>query len=88
MADPAEMPDEELERAQYLGAAAYLTAYLRRMMRAIGVDDSDAAGVNAMVMSMVEPLNHATEAIWRALMKDIIGKEKAVTKFKESLNRL
>lgn len=88
MADPAKIPTEELEHIRDQGAAAYMSAYVRLMMRALKINESDLLGVNGMVVQMIEPLNHATEAIWCALMKDLVGKEQAITKFKESLNKL
>jgi hypothetical protein len=37
---------------------------------------------------MVEPINHATEATWRALMEDTEGRDEAVERFRQSLERL
>lgn len=91
MADPAELPREELERGRDLGAATYLSAYIHLMLRELGIAHfaSDTAGVNSMVEQMVEPMNIATEAIWRALMDDHSGEmEKVLERFRESLDAI
>jgi len=71
--DQPELSDDDLKRAQYLGAVAYLTAYTRGMARQLGVDDTDREAINQMVVQLVEPLNIATEAAWRAMMSDKKG---------------
>lgn len=85
MADPSKMPREELERARDLGAAAYCAAYIHLMARELGIDESDTDGIRTMLVQMVEPMNHATETIWRALMNDNLGKEQALIRFRQSL---
>lgn len=85
MADPSKMPREELERAKDLGAAAYCAAYIHLMARELGIDETDTEGIRTMIVQMVEPMNHATEAIWRALMNDNVGKEEVLIRFRQSL---
>jgi hypothetical protein len=80
---------EEIVRIRDLGAVAYLRGYVRLMARELGIDESDSDGLDAMVVEMVEPLNVATEAAWRALMKDKPeDMEKVVARFKESLDQI
>jgi hypothetical protein len=59
------------------------------MARELGVDDSDYSAIQAFVEQMVEPLNIATEAIWRALMNDSPeDMEKVLERFKDSLKAI
>lgn len=94
MADPLEEIRQDLEHARDLGAASYLSSYIRLMMLAIGVEDAEKAdketseGVNAMVLAMVEPINHATETIWRAMMHDHEGEKAALKRFIASLEKV
>lgn len=87
MSDP--IAEEDLQHARDLGAVTYLRAYILLMMRALHVNDepdtSDA--VNAMILVSVDPLNLATEAIWRAMMQDEKF-EKTIDEFRESLRKL
>lgn len=85
MSDPEELSREELERARDLGAVTYCGAYVHLMGRELGVDTSDKESLNHMLLQMVEPMNQATEAIWRALMNDHVGKEEALIRFRKSL---
>lgn len=87
MADPAKVPDSLLEYGRDTGAVMYLTAYVRLMCRAIGVDDTNVDAVQAMVVQMVEPLSKATEATWRAMMADDEWTE-IVEQFKHRLQEL
>lgn len=79
MAEPeikmSDIPTVQIEHMRNVAAAGYLKLYCRLMARTIGVDDSDDEGLAAMAIEMVEPLNTANEAIWRALMKDKGWKE-------------
>lgn len=86
MADPAQLPTEELQRAQHLGAATYLGAYLHLVTRALGVDTTPDA-INAMVLTMIEPMNHATKAMWYAMMNDP-KLDEALFEFRECLSVL
>lgn len=80
---------EEVERIRDIGAVAYLRGYIRLMVRELGLDESDTEGMNHMLLHMVEPLNVATEAIWRGLMKDKPEEiEKVLARFKESLDQI
>lgn len=88
MADPAQLPISELQNRQYLGAVVYLSAYLMLMHRELGVDDASDEYLRMTTLQMVMPMNHATEAIWRALMKDADGMEKAVQEFRAALHAL
>lgn len=89
MVDPSSIPKEELERTRDLGAVTYCRSYILLMARTLGVDMADTKAANSMTLQMVEPLNHATEAIWRALMDDRSGEiEKALDRFRQSLDRL
>lgn len=87
MADPAELPRAELERARDLGAATYLSAYFHLMTRELGVD-ADTLGVQGMALVVLDPMNHATQAMWCAMMEDRPGKEAALMKFQQSLDAL
>lgn len=86
MSDPAQLPKEEVERARDLGAVTYCAAYIELMARELGINTRE--GVNQMVSEMIEPLNYATEAIWRALMSDNLGKEETLIRFRQSLLEL
>jgi hypothetical protein len=57
------------------------------MGRELGVNMSDKEALKGMIMLMVEPMNHATEAIWRTLMEDD-GKDEAIERFRQSLENL
>lgn len=85
MVDPNVLSREALQEMQARGASLYLDAYVRLMARALGVDAVNAEVLGMMVM-MIDPLNHATEAIWRAMMKDGVGALGALDRFKESLD--
>lgn len=84
--------DETLRKSQELGAATYLTAYIVRMARAMDIDpqhlEADTEAVNQMVLQMVEPLNHATAAIWCALMTDASGRDLAIERLTVALEAL
>lgn len=81
--------DETLRKSQELGAATYLTSYIVRMARAMDIDlEADTEGVNKMVLQMVEPLNHATAAIWCALMTDATGRDLAIERLTVALEAL
>jgi hypothetical protein len=88
MVDPSSIPREELERTRDLGAVTYCRSYILLMARELGVDMADTKTANSMTLQMVEPMNHATEAIWRALMEDHEGKERALERLQQSLERL
>lgn len=88
MVDPSTIPREELERARDIGAVAYLRSYVLLMARAIGVEMEDTKAANSMTLEMVEPINYATEATWRALMEDTDGKEEAIERFRQSLRAI
>lgn len=84
--------DETLRKSQELGAATYLTAYIVRMARAMDINsqqfEADTEGVNQMVLQMIEPLNHATAAIWCALMIDATGRDLAIERLTVALEAL
>lgn len=82
------LSDEQLENAQSLGAATYLSAYVRRMARELGVDDSDKNAMNLMAVEMVESVNLGTEAAWRALMNDRPGMNDALDRLRKTLENL
>lgn len=90
MSGTEQLSDEQLREAQAMGAAAYLTAYTRLMARALGVEEDivNADVLKQMVTAMVEPLNHATEATFRALMSDRKGTYKALKTLRESVEEL
>ena len=88
MADPAKIPTSELMHKRDLAAALYFTCYLQMMHRELGVDDASGEYLRMTVLQMVMPMNHATEAIWRALMHDETGVEEAIQRFRESLRGL
>jgi hypothetical protein len=85
VADPDSLPTSEIEHARDVGAVTYLGAYLRLMLRALGVPTPDNDEFNVMLLEMVEPMNHATQVIWCALMEDVNGAERALKEFKDSL---
>lgn len=87
MADPSRIPRDELENKRDLGAVIYCGAYIELMRRELDVP-MDKAGMNEMITLMVEPMNHATEAIWRALMSDHKGLEEVLERFRQSLDQL
>lgn len=82
------MTDEQLRDAQIHGAATYCMAYLHRMTRAIQEPVNDDGDLGAMVLEMVPALNHATQAMWCALMHDLSGMHTALTKFKFDLEHI
>lgn len=89
MAEPTKIPREELERMRDLGAVAYHSAYIHLMAHELGVDVSDTEFISDMVVRMIEPMNLATEAIWRAMMNDHSGEiEKVLERFRESLDNI
>lgn len=84
-----DLSNEAVKRIRDLGAVAYLRGYIRLMVRELDIDESDTEGMDHMLLQMVEPLNVATEAIWRALMSDKSEEmEKVLARFKESLEPL
>lgn len=84
-----DLSQPEIERIRDLGAVAYLRGYVNLMARELDIDTSDIEGMNHMVVLMVEPLNVATEATWRALMNDKPEEmEKVLGRFKESLDKI
>lgn len=85
MADPSQLPREEVERARDLGGTTYCAAYIELMIRELGINSASREGFNEMVIEMVAPLNIATEAVWRALMHDHLGKEEALIRFRKAL---
>lgn len=88
MADPAMLPKEELKRIRDLSGTTYMSAYVRLMARELEIDESDTMALNDLAIKLVEPLNIATEAAWRALMGDTQGMEIALSQFGESLDEL
>jgi hypothetical protein len=86
VADPAKLPKEELEKMRDTGAIMYGLGYIRLMARELGVTEADSLeGSQLMFYQMIEPMNIAMEAIWRALMEDHIGKEEALIRFRKAL---
>jgi hypothetical protein len=88
MSDPAKIPTSELMHKRDLGAILYLSCYLQMMHRELGIDDVSDEYLRMTVLQMVMPMNHATEAIWRALMHDETGVEETIQRFRESLRGL
>lgn len=88
MVDPTKLPQGELERARDLGAATYCAAYIRLMMRELGISDRDTGAVNDMMLKMIGPMNAATDAIWRALMEDHKGMRDALQHFEAELTKI
>lgn len=89
MPDPVNPATEDLHGARDLGIVTYLRAYILLMMKELGVaDEPDTSdGVNAMILVAIEPINLATEAIWRAMMQDEKF-EDTTDDFRESLRKL
>lgn len=88
MADAAALPQDELQRSRDMGVIIYLGAYVRLMCRELGVPDPSAEELRPWILEFVDPLNHATEAIWRATMEDDKGANDAVVRFRESLKSI
>ena len=87
------MTPQDLQKAKDLGFATYLSAYVQLMGRNLGItgDDPDAGtqqALNQMALTMVEPMNLATEACWRALMHDHRGAKDKIQRFEEALKQL
>lgn len=51
-------------------------------------EDLDQEAVNAMALQMLESLNVATEATWRALMKDKSGMYETLGRQRKTLEKL
>lgn len=83
-----QLPRAELEKARDLGAAMYLSAYGHLMARELGIDETDNEGIKRMMLQLIEPMNDATEAMWRALMEDEDGMYKALRRFEDRLHKL
>lgn len=88
MANPANLSRAELEKARDIGVATYLSAYGRLMARELGIDETDTQGINRMMFVLIEPMNLATEAMWRALMEDHEGTERITNLFRDKLDNL
>lgn len=82
----ANLSSADLEVIRDQGAAIYLSAYLRLMCNSMGVETNQEA-IKDMALEMLEPLNHANEAIWRALMSDKEWKT-ALARLRMSLEKL
>lgn len=82
------LSNEQLQHARDLGAASYLSAYVHLMTRVLDIDDSDNVAINEMASTMVEPINIATEAAWRALMGDTVGMDQTLKRFREHLDEI
>jgi hypothetical protein len=87
MADPSKIPTSELIAIRDLAAVTHMGANIRILMRELGVEENDDA-IRAMLLQMVIPMNHAFDATWRALMKDVDGSEEAVQHFRACLHGL
>lgn len=88
MENPKDLTEAQLKQAQETAAAVFMSAYVHRMARAIGVDDSDFVEVNAMAIPMIEPLNLAMECCWRATMKDASGLAETMGRFRKAVEKL
>lgn len=84
----ARLDEDELRLGRDVGAATYVSSYMHLMMRELGVDDSDLDAVNALAANMVEPINIATEASFRALMGDTVGMDAALKRLQEHLDEI
>lgn len=87
MADPSKLPTDEVIAIRDLTAATYLAANVRIVMRELGVEEDDDA-IREFVLRMVVPMNHAFDATWRGLMKDVDGLEVAMQNFRACLHAL
>lgn len=81
------LSDEELNRAKLLGAATYVSAYLRQMARAIGAEVDDE-GLNVMVVELIDTLNAATMAMWGAVVGDELVMRRGQDEFKRELEKV
>lgn len=70
MTDPSWSHEEAVEYVQQRGLAMYLGAYVNRIIKKTGVPQPEPDSTVDMAEVMVEPLNKATETIWRAMMGD------------------
>lgn len=82
------MSNEELKLAQELGLATYLSAYIWLMGEELEVKELDNEGVNAMAGFMVEPLNIATELVFRKLMGDEKGMAETILRLRAAIDTL
>lgn len=87
MADPSKLPTDEVIAIRDLTAATYLAANVRIVMRELGVEEDDDA-IRMFVLQLVVPMNHAFDATFRALMKDVDGSEEAIQHFRACLHAL
>lgn len=85
MDDSGRLSTEELEQSYEMGMAMFCSAYVQLMTRELGIDVQDKEALKPMILQMVEPMNDATEAVWRALMHDHLGKEEALIRFRKAL---
>lgn len=88
MPNPKLLSDEELEHARDLGAATYMSAFVHLMARRLKVNDADFKEVNQMALAMVPAMNLASEAAWRAMMKDRVGAHKVLKQLNDELMEL
>jgi hypothetical protein len=87
MADASKLPTSEVIAIRDLTAATYMAANVRIVMRELGVEEDEDA-IREFVLRMVVPMNHAFDATWRALMKDVDGSEEAIQNLRAALHAL
>jgi len=78
----------DMMRMRDLGAAVYLSAYVHLLARNLGIDDKDHEAINAFASALVEPVNLAAEAAFRALVNDRAGSDELMDQLREQLSTL
>lgn len=78
---------EQLLQARDLGAATYLSAYIHLMARGMNIV-LDKREANAMAVEVVHAMNHATQGMWCALMKDGHGMRNAIALYQAQLDEI
>lgn len=79
---------EEMEKARDVGATVYLSAYVHLMGHHLHIADPTKEAFNTIAELMVDPLNLATEATWRAIMGDQEGCDQVMAQLKAGLEKL
>lgn len=89
MFDERRLSEEELKSVRDLGCASHLAAYVHLMIRTLGISpDPSNESVNLMVIDMIDPVNVAVEAAWRAMMQDRPGVIDAMRRQQTQLEKI
>lgn len=79
------MSSDELKEMQTQGAIIYLKAYIHGMGRGLNIESLPENEIRQMIIEMVEPINLATETIWRGMMNDHNGMQETLKRFEKSV---